>query len=65
VFILERDGSLRHYPPGTMPEGKQQAELPQNQKGQPVTPSRFHRIRTFMLGLLGLNPLEMQPHDQR
>jgi hypothetical protein len=66
VFILERDGSLHHYPPETTPEGTDRAALPRSPEhtGQVSATSLLNQLRTIVLGWLGLNTLEIQTNDR-
>lgn len=61
VIILDRDGSLHHYPPDP-PAGEHHAarvDLDQHQ----AQPSLFDRLFDFTFDILGINKLEVRVYD--
>lgn len=61
VIILERDGSLHHYPPDPPADDRHAArvELDQSQ----AEPSLFDRLFDFTFDILGINKLEVRVYD--
>ncbi|RRR77215.1 MAG: hypothetical protein EI684_01780 [Candidatus Viridilinea halotolerans] len=62
VIILERDGSLHHYPPAEPTSGEQQASLELHETQ--AQPNILSRIIDFTFDVLGINKLEVRVHDQ-
>lgn len=63
LIILERDGSLHHYPPDHPASGEQQAlmDLDQDQ----TEPHILSRIIEFTFDVLGLSKLEVRVHEHQ
>jgi hypothetical protein len=61
VIILDRDGSLRHYPPGTDEDGSRQAQiqLDEEQAHQTI----IDRILSFTFDVLGMQKLEVRVYE--
>ncbi len=61
LIILERDGSLQHYPPAeaTTEDQHARAELTANE----ARPGVIARILDITFDLLGLNHLELHIHE--
>ncbi|GAB4434753.1 MAG: hypothetical protein OHK0015_24860 [Chloroflexi bacterium OHK40] len=61
VIILDRDGSLRHYPPGCSSDEPRRAriELDEDQ----AHPTLIARILDFTFDVLGMNSLEVRIHE--
>lgn len=63
VIILERDGSLRHYPPNPSDEqpGQAQIDLPREQAEATV----IDKIIDFTFDILGMNNLELRVYEHQ
>ncbi|NTU83435.1 MAG: hypothetical protein HGA45_29380 [Chloroflexales bacterium] len=61
MIILERDGSLHHYPPGRPPEARRQAQIDIHE-GQ-AQPKIIERILDFTFDVLGISNLEVRVHE--
>jgi hypothetical protein len=63
LIILERDGSLRHYPPDPPddPHRRAQVSLEEAQ----AEPTMIDRILDFTFDVLGINTLEVKVYEQR
>lgn len=59
VIILERDGSLHHYPPGRPP-----APLSQTQQADQAQPGMIERLLGLTFGRLKISNMEMRTNDQ-
>jgi hypothetical protein len=62
VIVLERDGTLHHYPPDRLLQGFQQARIDIHE--DQVEPGVLDRILTFTFDVLGLSNLEVRVHEQ-
>lgn len=61
VIILDRDGSLRHYPPGRAGNGPPKAQI-QLGEGE-AQPTMLDRIFSFTFDVLGISNLEVRVHE--
>ena len=61
VIILERDGSLRHYPPSPTEDGPRQAQIQiyEDQARQNI----IDRILDFTFDVLGISNLEVRVYE--
>jgi hypothetical protein len=62
VIILERDGSLHHYPPNRQPSDGRQGRI--DIQDDQTEPNVLDRILDFTFDVLGLNTLEVRVHEQ-
>ncbi|MFV9504485.1 MAG: hypothetical protein AB4911_07950 [Oscillochloridaceae bacterium umkhey_bin13] len=62
MIILERDGSLHHYPPDHPPTDGGQAQI--TLQAHEAQPSLIERIIELTFGRLNLTSLEMRVHEQ-
>lgn len=62
VIILERDGSLHHYPPDRSHVAGRQARIDIHE--DQAQPNVLDRILDFTFDFLGLSSLEMRIHEQ-
>ena len=60
VIILERDGSLHHYPP-ERPRAPRQAQIDLHE--EQTQPNMIDRILTFTFDVLGINNLEVRVYE--
>lgn len=63
LIILERDGSLHHYPPDQPTPGSQRALMDLHQ--EQVEPHILNRIIEFTFDVLGLSKLEVRVHEHQ
>lgn len=61
VIILDRDGSLRHYPPGRPTDRPRQAQVELNV--DQTQPSLIARILDFTFDVLRVDSLEVRVHE--
>lgn len=62
VIILERDGSLHHYPPDRPESSGRQARI--DIHDHQAEPNMLDRILDFTFDVLGLSNLEVRVHEQ-
>lgn len=62
VIILERDGSLHHYPPDRPGAASRQARIDLHE--DQAQPNMLDRILDFTFDILGISTLEMRVHEQ-
>ena len=62
VIILERDGSLHHYPPDRSDGSGRQARIDLDE--DQAQPNMLDRILDFTFDMLGISTLEMRVHEQ-
>lgn len=61
VIILDRDGSLRHYPPGRSDDEPRQARVHLNE--DEAQQSIIDKILDFSFDMLGVSKLEVRVHE--
>jgi hypothetical protein len=61
VIILERDGSLRHYPPSRPPGDGRQAQIQLHQ--EQAQPNIIDKLLDFTFDVLGVNSLEVRINE--
>ena len=61
VIILDRDGSLRHYPPGRSDDEPRHAQVQLHE--DEAQPSIIDKILDFSFDLLGVSKLEVRIHE--
>jgi hypothetical protein len=61
VIILERDGSLHHYPPERASTRWRQAEIDIHE--EQAQPNIIERILDFTFDVLGISNLEVRVHE--
>ena len=63
LIILERDGSLHHYPPERAQITSRQALVNLNE--EQTEPKLIDKVLTFALDVLGVNNLELRINEQQ
>jgi len=63
VIILERDGSLRHYPPDHADDTPRRAQVRLSE--DEAQPSIIDKILDFSFDLLGISNLEVRVDEQK
>lgn len=61
VIILERDGSLRHYPPDRPGGGRRSAQIEINE--EQAQPKMLERLLDLTFDVLGLSSLEVRINE--
>lgn len=61
VIILERDGSLHHYPPGRLGAPGEHARIDLSE--EQARPKILDRILDFTFDVLGINTLEVRVYE--
>lgn len=62
MIILDRDGSLHHYPPDSPHDGHDQAKVQLHE--DQTAPNIIDRILDFTFDVLGISNLEVRVHEQ-
>jgi hypothetical protein len=61
VIILERDGSLRHYPPSRLSGDGRQAQIQLHQ--EQAQPNIIDKLLEFTFDVLGVSNLEVRINE--